>query len=516
MAREGPRKAIAHSWRTDRKTRTSPSARRHITVADRPRRARRAEPINKHIAKNGAITYWFQTDVGTKPDGSRDRQRFTYRTQTEARREYRRITSEVAAGTYTQPVDITVDEACDQWLDSRRGIRRNTLERCRDDLKPVRRRLGGKRLAQLTKADVDALVAWMLSEGRCSPKHFRPDSLMSQIADLIGQHPEGITAAQIKAAFPDKDVHTCLSGLVRDGRAARPRRAFYILAQPQDSAPPVSGVKPVTVRTTLTTFGTVVQSYVDQGTLPRNVIALVERPADDIVEDDHTQAAKSWTLTEVEAFLASARAERLYACWLLSAYGTRRSEVMGLRWTWVSDTLLKVRRGRVAISTGSEEGLPKSRRSRRDLPPPSDLTEALRALKTRQKAECLALGIQWSDDRLVAVHDDGTPIRPEWYSDEFQRLRERAGLRRIPLKGLRNTSVSLMLASGIPVHIVAAWHGHDPAVSLSIYSDVQPEDLEAAGAALFRSRKKNRSRALASSRHADVRERDRRRRRNSL
>jgi hypothetical protein len=30
----------------------------------------------------------------------------------------------------------------------------------------------------------------------------------------------------------------------------------------------------------------------------------------------------------------------------------------------------------------------------------------------------------------AAVHEDGSPIRPEWYSDEFQRLRQRAGLRR--------------------------------------------------------------------------------------
>ena len=62
---------------------------------------------------------------------------------------------------------------------------------------------------------------------------------------------------------------------------------------------------------------------------------------------------------------------------------------------------------------------------------------------------------------------------------------EHASLRRIHLKGLRNTSVSLMLAGGMPVHVVAAWHGHDPVVSLSIYSDAQRDDLRAAGAALF-------------------------------
>jgi hypothetical protein len=42
-----------------------------------------------------------------------------------------------------------------------------------------------------------------------------------------------------------------------------------------------------------------------------------------------------------------------------------------------------------------------------------------------------------------------------------------------------------MLAGGTPVHVVAAGHGHNPAVSLSIYSEAQPDDLRAAGAALF-------------------------------
>ena len=61
----------------------------------------------------------------------------------------------------------------------------------------------------------------------------------------------------------------------------------------------------------------------------------------------------------------------------------------------------------------------------------------------------------------------------------------RARLRRIKLHDLRNTSVSLMLDQAIPVHIVAAWHGHDPAVSLSIYADAKADELRAAGASLF-------------------------------
>jgi hypothetical protein len=42
-----------------------------------------------------------------------------------------------------------------------------------------------------------------------------------------------------------------------------------------------------------------------------------------------------------------------------------------------------------------------------------------------------------------------------------------------------------MLSSCIPVHIVAGRHGHDPAVSLSIYSEAQPDDLRAVAASLF-------------------------------
>ncbi|RMI28038.1 tyrosine-type recombinase/integrase [Nocardia stercoris] len=449
---------------------------------EQPKKTRRSEPINKRTARNGNVTYTFQVDVGTKPDGTRDRQRFTYRTLTEARREYRRITSEVAAGRYVKITDATVDEACEQWLNGRRGLRRNSMRTYHNDLKPARRQLGGLKLANLTKKDGDDLVTWMLSEGRRSRRNFRPNSLLSQVADLIAQHPEGITAQEIRAAFPGKPAHATTWALVKAGRATRLRRGVYAPAHPAET---VGGVKPVTVRSTLTALSMVVQSYVDQGALPRNVISLVERPSDDLTDDDNELNTKSWNIAEINTFREFVADHRLAACWIMSTYGLRRSEVLGMRWTRFDDTSMQIRRARTTLGKETEENLPKSRRSKRDLPPPADLAAALRALKLRQQAECRELGIPWSDDRLIAVHEDGTPIPPDWYSLEFQRLRSRAGLRRIPLKGLRNTSVSLMLASGVPVHIVAAWHGHDPSISLSTYSAAQPEDLEAAAATLF-------------------------------
>lgn len=149
----------------------SPETAGHVDGEAQPvKRTRRAEPITKRSSKNGLVTYEFRADVGSKPDGSRDRRRFTYRTLAEAKREYRRITTEVAAGQYTKRSVITVAGACDEWLAGRRGVRSVTLQGYTHDLAAVRRFLGNKKLQQLTKADGDALVDWMLTQGRSSRK----------------------------------------------------------------------------------------------------------------------------------------------------------------------------------------------------------------------------------------------------------------------------------------------------------------------------------------------------------
>lgn len=114
----------------------------------------------------------------------------------------------------------------------------------------------------------------------------------------------------------------------------------------------------------------VVQSFVNQGALTRNVIALVERPGDELVLDK-PETSKSWTLAEVDQFRTAARNDRLFACWLLSCYGLRRSEVLAIRWSAVDGDALSIRRSRVAVGKESVEGMPKSRRSLRDLPLPS-------------------------------------------------------------------------------------------------------------------------------------------------
>ena len=153
------------------------------------------------------------------------------------------------------------------------------------------------------KADGDGLVEWMLTEGRRSPSHYQPDSLSGRVAGLIGQHPRASRRRPSKQhSLAMTCTPVCRASSAPDGSPGPVVRCTPWLSPPRRTSSRAR-VKPVTVRSTLTTFGMVVQSFVDQGTLPRNVIALAERPSDPITSDDDT--AKSWTVAEVEEFRES-------------------------------------------------------------------------------------------------------------------------------------------------------------------------------------------------------------------
>ncbi|WP_405135443.1 tyrosine-type recombinase/integrase [Nocardia sp. NBC_01388] len=443
---------------------------------DKAQPSRRSEPIDVRTSKNGVKSYHFLVDVGLKADGTRDRRRFTYDTKTEARREYRRITTEVAEGRYVAPTKTTVGAHIKAWLDGRRDVRRVTVEGYRHALKPVVDRLGELPLQQLTKKHVDDLVTWRLTEGR-GGKAPTNDAVTAVLA-FVAAHPDGVRYAQVTEKFGEK-AGRYLDRLRNSGMVVRPKRGIYALA-PDTTAPRASqGVSARTVTTMLIQLSAALDDAMNQGLVTRNVARLVKRP--DVADTE----MQFWTREQSRAFREHVREHRLYALFLLSLCGLRRSEIMGLRWSRIGGNTLHIRRGRVAVGKDVEEDDPKSRRSRRSLPLPADVVKALGRLKIAQKAEALALGQQWTDERLLAVHEDGEEIRPEWYTDEFQRQAKAAGLPVIRLHDTRHTAATILIDSGASIIAVAKWLGHDPAVLARVYAHVRPEILEATGTALF-------------------------------
>ena len=88
-----------------------------------------------------------------------------------------------------------------------------------NDRKPCADTSAGKKLQQLTKADGDGLVEWMLTEARDSPRHYRPGSLAARVVALSGGIPRASRRHGSGAAFPGADVHSCLCALLAAERS---------------------------------------------------------------------------------------------------------------------------------------------------------------------------------------------------------------------------------------------------------------------------------------------------------
>jgi hypothetical protein len=285
------------------------------------KRTRRAEPITRRNAKNGAVTYTFQVDIGARPDGSRDRQRFTFPTLAEARREYRRITTEVAAGTFVKRNRTTVAEYLTKWLDSRRDVRTNTLAGYRHSLKPIIDYLGAMPVQQLRMADIDDLVTLRLN-GTPVAQRDKRGRRAAEVLALLRQHPTGAQYAEIFAALGNPGIKA-LDRLVASGEVLRPDRGRYVAARASDpDRPKVPGnVSARTVVTMLVVLSSALDDAIREGLVARNAARSVKRPG-----VEHHEMA-SWKPEQAGRFREHVRHERLMACWLLTLAGLRRSEV---------------------------------------------------------------------------------------------------------------------------------------------------------------------------------------------
>ncbi len=119
------------------------------------------------------------------------------------------------------------------------------------------------------------------------------------------------------------------------------------------------------------------------------------------------------------------------------------------------------------------------------LPLPPEMIAAIRRTRAIRQQEHLAWGVPWTEDGYIAVNEALDPISGQNYSDAWGFLMKAAGCERpVNLHAARHGSVSRMMDAGLPVTLVAAWHGHDPSMTLTVYSHVDASGLRRAGEAL--------------------------------
>lgn len=204
-------------------------------------------------------------------------------------------------------------------------------------------------------------------------------------------------------------------------------------------------------------------AYRDE-TIPRNVVDVVRPPS------VRRPAARILTLGQAKAFLAAAASDRYAVLWLLFILtGLRSGEALALRWrdvNWQAGTISISRSARRYPRTGWDERQTKTAAGTRTLYLPAVVLDALRQQRKDSTAE------------LVFPSLAGTHMEPQnLHRRHWRPLLERAGLPQLRLHELRHSAVSLLLALGVPPHIVQRIVGHaDSRVTMGVYAHAQDQE----------------------------------------
>ncbi|HYI14733.1 MAG TPA: site-specific integrase, partial [Thermomicrobiales bacterium] len=99
----------------------------------------------------------------------------------------------------------------------------------------------------------------------------------------------------------------------------------------------------------------------------------------------------------------------------------------------------------------------------------------LSAHRSEQEQRRQALGSDWHDAGAVFERGDGRAVSPRTVEDVMRKAVERLGLPKGTPHTLRHTHATLLLADGVPPHVVQARLGHASSrTTLDVYAHVLP------------------------------------------
>ena len=386
------------------------------------------------VYQNAKGKWYFKVTVGQDPLTGRRNQitRRGFQTMAEAARERREVLGKVDRGQLAaSPAGLKVNELLDLYLDGM-DADQNLALKTRFDYRQyaddyIRPYIGDRRVRDITP---DVILAWqrkLLKEGGAKRKK-------------------------------GKD------GKPGQGKPLSPNTVSRIRA-------PLSS-----------TFKLAVQA----GMIPINPLLQAPRPK------PQRKIPKYWSPEEARKFLALMEGDRTWPIWaFLLGSGVRIGELVSLRWPSVD---LKNRRVRIMdfVSTLGYDMMPsrgKSRDAIRTIDLDDGLADVLRQQKVLQKTERLAAS-DWIESDFVFTRPDGGQYHPMNLSRLLATYTTELDVPRLTAHGLRHTSATLMLASGVPPKVAAERLGHaDATLFTNLYSHVTPtmqrEAAEKIGALLF-------------------------------
>jgi len=387
------------------------------------------EPIRKVKLKDGTVRYRLVVDIGRDDSGKRQQLTRTFDRLKDARAELSRIRHETDKGTFVKPSGITVNDYLDQYLvGATRGRRESTKGSYRDAFRPVRERLGNRKLQSLTKADIEGLVDWMLTSGR---KRGGPPGTG------LGARSARLTLGRLKAAF---------EMAVDEGILIR--NVVKLVTPPEYTPKERDTWSSAEVRK----FLRVAASARLHAAWRLSLYGLRRGEVLGLRWSDIDLKAKTLTVNQAR---------------VLVDYKVRIEEP-------------KSRNGKRTLPLDDDLVAALAELRKRQVQESERAGPAYRA--GLEDLDWYAGG-----DEYVVTDELGVPLHPESYSDEFARMLKRAGLRKIRLHDSRHTTLSLMEKAGVPISVISKWAGHyDSSFTMKTYVHASDEDLKRGRQALAR------------------------------
>ncbi|MGV9679313.1 tyrosine-type recombinase/integrase [Nocardia sp. NPDC003482] len=185
----------------------------------------------------------------------------------------------------------------------------------------------------------------------------------------------------------------------------------------------------------------------------RNVARLIVLPHHDRKE------IEPWSADEASRFLMAARSEELYPLFLmLTLYGMRKGEILGLQWSdidWDRDAF-RIRQQRQVIRGRMHVGPVKTAKGKRRLPLLTFVRQALNQYQTAIDDR----PSRANPGRFIFVTESGEPLPQSQLYKTFSDIRKRAGVRRIRIHDLRHTAATLLKNYRVPDRDIQLILGH--------------------------------------------------------
>ena len=191
----------------------------------------------------------------------------------------------------------------------------------------------------------------------------------------------------------------------------------------------------------------------------------------------HKKEIQCYSPEDVEKLIEALQNESIkYQAIILLALdtGCRRGELTGLTWNDIDfekETININKATQYVSGYGTFEKTTKSDTSNRIIYITPTTLEVLKKYKVYQSEKRILLGDKWKKSQRVFTSDIGEDMQPDRPYKILKHIIKKYNLKDITFHGLRHTSISLQISSGIQAQIISKRAGHSNiGITHSIYS----------------------------------------------